>query len=377
MYTGAMKRHTVLAWFGVIFALLVGGLSGLVLHNTPDFKVTLAISIMAALLNILAVPFFLSGLKQFQIGLRRAYTVLCIGIVLFGIAQVQLPLENLLNWVFWVNSGGIAIPYLLGVLGIFWGMRMFARLFAIKGFWTSPITALLLTIGTSLVAAFLPHVTIETDETIFRLSVALAIANSIFITFATVLAYKIRNKIGALYKRSISWLASALVVLSFAGWHYVANLFLTKPGDWYYDYSITIVPFVVGAILLIVAGRIFDDVGSAFAEATRPEADLEQTTVLTPALTLEIVLYVASLAANPADVDVLLDRVRYITSGLRQNEEPSATDQQTLMNTYAQLETYMSQANDVLHTFSKKELHNRIIKQFRLDEASQQKLWGA
>lgn len=78
------------------------------------------------------IPLFLSGTRQFKTGLQRAYIFLCLGIGVFGLAQIQLPLVSLFNWSFWINSGGLAVPYLLGVICIFYGIRALPNFFISK-----------------------------------------------------------------------------------------------------------------------------------------------------------------------------------------------------------------------------------------------------
>ncbi len=372
-----MKRHFAIVWLGLASGSVLGILSGLMPGNeTLALRITMMLSVTAALLNLLAIPFFLNGLKYFKSGLKQACVILCIGIGLFGLAQVQLPLISLFEWGFWINSGGLAIPYLLGVISIFWGIRLFTRLLSIKSPFSSSLLALLITIVVSIGAAALPHVKVTTDEFSYDIALALSIWNSVFITFAAILAFKIRHKIGPAYTHSMIWLCRALVIISFAGWHYTAVQLTMTTGDWYYDYSLTILPFVAGAFALVLAGHSFNTINMLVETDDTPPIKSRKTQKTAPdaSLELDIVLYLASLVSNPTDVDVILDNVRLVTAHSQPGEALSAKDQQTLARVYTQLEDYLLH-KDALRVFTLEDLRQSIAKKFTLNDQIRTLLW--
>jgi hypothetical protein len=371
-----MKRHLTIVRTGVPILFVSSILAGLILKSHGAVvQVTMALSAMAASFNIFAVPFFLVGVKQFKAELQRAYIILCIGIGIFGLAQVQLPLVSLFNWNFWLNSGGVALPYLLGVIGIFWGMRVLATLLHIKSLWTSSLVALIAATAVSFGASFLPHVKVTSDELSFHLALALSIWNSVFITFAAVTAFQIRGRIGTTYIQSINWLCAALTAISFAGWHYALIQLTMTTGYWYYDYSFTIIPFVVGAGLFIMAGYAFDSIdilSTTDSAPAAPAGTYQSDNPTSPEL--DIVLYVASLVSNPADIDTVLDNVRIITSRLQPGQALPAEDQRTLAIVYRKIENYLV-SSDPLRAFSQDELRQGIMKKFGIAGGSQIALW--
>lgn len=370
-----MKRSSVIAWLGLVSGFVLGILSGFALSGeTPDIRVTMGLSVTAALLNLIAIPFFLAGLAHFKAQLKQACIILCIGIGLFGLAQVQLPLVSLFEWGFWIDSGGLAIPYLLGVIGIFWGVRSFALLLSVKSHFSSPLVALFVTVAVSIGVASLPHVNVATDELSYDIALALSVWNSVVITFATVLAFKLRQKIGPAYVRSMTWLSCALAIISFAGWHYTAIQLTMTTGHWYYDYSFTIIPFVAGAFALVLAGHHFNSINTLLetgSEVAKPEA---QKTTPEASVELEIVLYVASLVSNPPEVDIILDKVRLVTARLQPGQALSADDRQTLAQVYAQLEDYLLHS-DRLRVFTLEGLRTSIAKRFTMDDQTKALLW--
>lgn len=368
-----MKRHLGIIWLCLIVIILGSIGAGLMLKDKgAEFQVTMTLSVMAVSLNLLAVPFFLLGTRQFKAQLRRAYIFLCFGIGIFGLAQIQLPLISILDLGFWINSGGLAIPYLLGVIGIFYGMRAFTALLRIKSSWTSPLIAFIVTILLSLGATLFPHVKVAEDDLSFYLALALSIWNSVFITFAAVMAFLVRARIGAAYTRSMNWLCTALSLLAFAGWHYSVVQLTMTTGDWYYDYSLTIVPFLAGAFVLLIAGYTFNTT-DAFNTKDKRGSEVRAKTQ-TSSLQLDVVVYVASLASRPTDIDVTLDTVRLITSRLRPGQALLPADKHALATVYQKLEKYLMH-DDPLRKFSQEELRSGITKKFKLTDDAWALLW--
>jgi len=376
-----MRQRTIIVWLGSIIALALASLSGLLLSDqTAIFRVSLGLAMAAALLNLFAIPFFLVGLKRFKPELRQAYSILSLGIGIFGLAQVQLPFVNFYSTTFWVDSGAIAVPYLAGVICIFWGMRMLARLLSIKTWWTSWLLPLLSAGVVALAISFVPHVAVATDELTYDLALWLTVWNSVFITLAAVLVYKVRQKIGPSYARSMNVLLSAFCILAFAGWHYLVVQLLFTVGDWYFDYSLAIAPFVVGALVIVIAGYTFDSIDVQHESRVTPtpeqgkSAPFELLTSLSPSQELEVVLYVTNLVSNPTDIDTVLDEIRLIAARTQPGQAPTLDDQKRVDAIYARLEDYLLH-RDPLRVFTQDELHGRIAKRFGLSNGVKTTLW--
>jgi len=366
-----------MTWAGTVAAFIFAALAGLALTDqTSIIRVSVAFSVAAVLLNLIAVPLFLGGLKHFNVELRQAYIILCVGIGLFGLAQMQLPLVNLYGLSFWVDSGALAVPYLVGVICIFWSMRSLSKLLAIKSLWRSVVLALLVTVIISLAASFLPHVEVVTDELTYNIAISLTIWNSVFITFAAILAFKIRQKIGAIYEKSMSWLLRALAILSFAGWHYIVVQLLFTVNDWYYDYSIAIIPFIMGAFSLVVAGFIFGSINlSAIAPSAQQLIATKLLTTLTLAQEFHIIMYMTNLVSNPEDISDIMDEVHLFSSKMLADPSLSPEDLKKVRGLYIKLEEYLLHC-DPIRVFTQDELRARIAKRFSLSSSVQTNLWS-
>jgi hypothetical protein len=75
--------------------------------------------------------------------------------------------------------------------------------------------------------------------------------------------------------------------------------------------------------------------------------------------TLEMVTYVAGLAANPDAIDGLLDAVRHITSRLQPGQLPTQADDEALMAVYLELESYLT-TKEPIRAYTKEQLRQRL-----------------
>jgi hypothetical protein len=174
----------------------------------------------------------------------------------------------------------------------------------------------------------------------------------------------------------MGWLFASLAALTFAVWHYTIVQLTVTTGDWYYDYSIFIIPSVVCACLFIVAGVSFGSIDDRHVEPAQTPLPPSHPVVtkLTATQELDIVLYVANLVSNPTDIDIVLDDVRTITSRLQPGQAPSAEDLIILDKVYSRLEDYLLH-QDALRVFTVEELRGRIKNHFGFKEPLKTTLW--
>lgn len=323
--------------------------------NQP-FPITSAFAFAAMLLNTGAVPLFLIGLPGFKADLKRAYGLICAGIILFGIAQAQLPILTWFDLWIWADTGGMAVPYLLAVVLIFIGVRRFAALLEIKNRVTSLLWASGVAAGLSLLVSLLPHVQTKVSELPFRLSVALSIWDTVFIAFAAAGVWLIRKRVSHMYVRAMTWLFAAFAMIAFGGLHYAAVTMLFAEGNWYFDYSAVMVPFVAGAFLLVGAGYVFNMIGhEKRVEVVSFDRQL-----------IDTVVYTASLASDPQKVDVILDDLRVITSAHKSGVALSHKDVIGLVAVFRRLEKYLT-TTEPLRVFTRDSLRDDLEHHFILD----------
>jgi hypothetical protein len=361
---GAVKRYRVAAF---VVATLAATLTRVLLNTYADsFRFTAAISVATALLSLGAIPLFVFGLAHFKAELKRAYIFLCIGIGIFGLAQLQIPIITIFGLWFWLDSGAAAAVYILSTIPMLLGVRRFARLLQVKSVWSSLLLCILCAVAAAVGVLFLPHVKMDTSEVEFDAFSAIIAWNMFFTLFAGMLVLQIRKVIAETYKQSLAWLAASFLWLAFAGAHFMFVHLRLTDGDWYFDYSVSIIPFGIGALLFIKAGYEFVLAGEVVDGTITAAQPTFQRATVDP---LEIVTYIASLASNPSEIDPIMDDIRILTSKLDPNQSLTHDQQLVIAGVYKKLEAYLT-VRDPLRLFTKEGIRQNLAQKFGQDVLS-------
>ncbi|MEK7152951.1 MAG: hypothetical protein AAB834_03325 [Patescibacteria group bacterium] len=332
----------------ILLLLLTGVLSSSAFFFFPEAKAlgysrVLALAFAVVLTQLLAVWYFLSSLGTFKKGLRIAYYLASAGIFAFSFSQFVLPLAIFVTITSTLIANAlVVVPYLLGGLLMYAGMYKFARLLEVHYLWRSIPFVLVFSLATTGAAIILPHPTIPLPERTFDLIFGTVAWSDALILSTTILAYRIRQTIGSVYKNALSWFAAGAGVLTLAIFHeFSIKIFFES--SWYVgDVSVWI---------FILTGIVFLKAGMAFKEAGRQVLQLPAN-----ASYIDTVIGVAQLVSKPADIDTELDKVRAITA-----REGSATkhlspsDEAVLRDVYLRIENYLT-TNEPLHAFTKEGL---------------------
>jgi len=150
-------------------------------------------------------------------------------------------------------------------------------------------------------------------------------------------------------------------------------------GDWYYDYSIPTIPFIIGSLFLVIAGRTFGAIETTLTPTSTSQSPMPSdrgrvTVVLTSHQELDIVLYVANLVSNPVDIAPLLTDLQKVTTHIEKGHELSLDDRKILKYVYEHLEGYLLH-NDTLRVFTQQELRERIVNRFGFNGPIWTSLW--
>jgi hypothetical protein len=332
----------------ILLLLLTGLLSSSAFFFFPDIQAlgysrVLVLACAAVLTQLLAVWYFLSSLRTFKKGLRIAYYLASAGIFAFSFAQFVLPLgifvtiDSTL-----VANALIVVPYLLGGLLMYVGMRKFASLLDIHYVWGSIPFVLVFSLVVTAITILLPHPDAGIPEETFDLIFGTAAWSDVLVLFTAILAYHIRQTIGPVYKNAMSWFAAAAGVLTLAILHeFSIKIFFEA--SWYVG--------DVSAWVFVLTGIMFLKAGMAFKEAGRQLLQLPAN-----ASYVDTVIGVAQLVSKPADIDTELDKVRAITA--REGsaaKQLSPSDEAVLRDVYLHIETYLT-TNEPLHAFTKEGL---------------------
>ncbi len=311
-----------------------------------------------------ALWYFLTALKNFQRGLKVAYGFLSVGLVLFGLSQLQLPVTYALLHVFPAINPILAqflliAPWTVGSVMLYFAVRKFAGLLKVDGGWRNLWLALGLAIvmGTAAyVGGYMAPTTasVGSDRALISLLFGMLGWSGGFTLAGVLVAANIRKVIGASYQPATTWLVFALGVASFA---FVSLVVVQTVGPnipiliWYNTHALVLTPFFVTSICFLRSGQLYKTVGSQYG--TVPE----------DARPLDIVLYAAALVSTPKEIDPLLDPVRMITVRKGPDSSFSETEVSKLTETYLKLETYLVK-KEPLRKFAREELRARLPRQF-------------
>jgi hypothetical protein len=112
-----MRTLKIISILSLFIALIFIALSYLlpvpigVQGGVKGFRIFLDLDILVVCLDIGAAALFLHGLKGFKPQLKLAYILICLGIIFLGIANLQLPIFEIINGFGgkWITTGGIQL----------------------------------------------------------------------------------------------------------------------------------------------------------------------------------------------------------------------------------------------------------------------------
>lgn len=209
------------ALIGYVVSFLIPPPPGATETELSMFHWTLANSVLYTSLYVGAAILFLIGVTAYKAKLRIAYMAIAIGVVLVGAGLAQVVLLKIFNMLQspWVLYGGVMLPFVAAGFAIYFGVRSRAKLISVA----SPLTKLKIIVPILLaciiLGSFLPHTNSSLPEIFFDASNAISILDVILYAASFWLVLKIRNRSGAHYTSSLSWLmfglaSSAIISLS-------------------------------------------------------------------------------------------------------------------------------------------------------------------
>jgi hypothetical protein len=307
-----------------------------------------------------AVWYFLTSVKTFQPRLRVAYFLLVAGLLLFTLAQAQLPLTVLMS-VFAPETDPtilqllLLVPYGLGTLVMYAAMHRFAKLLQIKFLWAKAWFALVFALVLVAASTQLPHPPVEgLPEEQYDLLFALVTWSASFSIAAAVVAWRIRKTIGDAYKQAAGWLALALSLLGAA---YIHSTLLQSVGAfvpelvWFTQHSLELILYMLASLAFLRAGQLNKLAGKQYGTLA-PDANA-----------LDVVLYAAQLASNPVAIESMTETIREITAS-KQAGQLGEKETAALTDVYLKLEDYLV-TQEPLRKIYRDDLRSRLPENFR------------
>lgn len=318
-------------------------------------QLNLAICFVALGAQASATILFLTSLRAFKKELKVAYILLAIGILMFGLTQMQLPLSNVITVDPLKLSWFIVTASLLGSAIMFWAIIKFARLLNIRTGWSSPLIVVPGALVLAFLSTFLPHAPLEgiSEKTIDGIFATFIASGSLCLATG-ITTLHIRSVLGNKYKAAMSWLAVAAFMAAFGCLHetVVKQLPYFNQFEVYFTYGIALWPFLATAILFLLASL-------SFRQTSQQALQLPEN-----ATSLDVITYTAQLASNPLEIDTTLDKMRHITATHISGDKLTKTDETTLIGVYLTIEKYLT-TKDPLRKFTKEELRDMLPEKFR------------
>lgn len=333
------------------------------MHGVNAFAVhTRAVASTVPIFLLLgAAVVFMSSLRTFKAGLRSAYLMFAIGMLMFGILLTQISIWGLFDlWdTTWATSGSALVPLALTTTLIYVAARKFSRLLQIKSVLNNiwAVTGLTVIVGTAM--GIFAHYFIEYDIAGSDIYVGVCAWGAVFVTCAAVLIYKVYHVIGASYQAAMRWLAVGLAVFSAACWHEAITTLWFNNGSRYTDYGFYLIPWSITGLVMLYAGYQFRKI-TAFATAAAATAAAQ----VSDRDYIDSVWAIAKLASRPDAIDPLLDDLRIVTVSMNPKQPLANGDRERLMFTFQRLESYLSN-EDPLRTISHDEVMSHVTPAFR------------
>ncbi|HSX01249.1 MAG TPA: hypothetical protein VLF67_03310 [Candidatus Saccharimonas sp.] len=360
-------KHARLAASLIIGLAATIGLLTLLLppHPSASFtelglRLSLILTTAVMVLQIGASALFIWSLGGFKQQLRIAYLFISIGIILFGVAYFQTPILIYLDQTasFWVTAGVVSIPFIAPVLLYYIGVRRFASLFGYKSLWTSTWFAAALSIGATAVVVACAQV-LQPSIGGSISSVGFSVWVSVIFGLVAIILLNIRGRASEIYRQPLGWFATALFIETFSGLLYT-TLVLTGTYDLVAPSGALDLPHVLGSLAFLMSGYYFKLIN----ESTVPVGT-------SSVLLIDIVVFAASQASNPSQINTLLDTLRAITASQAQQGLLHLTPQEeaALRKVYLGIEQYLIN-QEPLRQFTLQQIRDRVKSNFKLsDEA--------
>lgn len=355
-------------WVTVFIALLAGALTLLLpapaTGNAAAFHSSVLQSVMITVIQIGAASLFLWSLKDFKHELRVAYGIICVGLVMLGFSNLQLPIITYFDLVkgFYVASGIIVIPYIAPALLVYIGERLFAKLFNIKSIWMSFWFVASLASVSAAVAVFGAKAVAASGSENYTATIAISAWTAIFLLASALIVRNILRVAGPVYRDALRWLVGARIVVTITGFSYTLMLIFFGDQNTFNEYGVVLLPSVVSAILFLRSGYAFKLINEDHTEHTPKQ----KVTVV------DAITFAASQASNPLEIDHTLDTLRIITSTTTAGADGlilTPEQKESLKQVYADVEQYLVE-KEPIRRLTAEEIRRKGAAYFGIDYAS-------
>jgi hypothetical protein len=325
-----------------------------------------------------AAILFYRARRNFKPELKPAYSLLAAGTLMLGVLNIDYPITEYYNlWYLLFFNLASYFPYLCESILIYLGARQFYKIATGKKHWLMNIPLML---GIAAVAWVIDTQTNHLvgswpSETSHDNVQAIVLIPVVAYIASLYLVLKVWRRLGKEYKRAFGWLALSLAVYCFTSLM-IAVMEIVGYDNWFFNSRAYEIPVILADVLVLVAGYQFNQIGLV----TERRYGFIQRLLgrqSRPVTSVDIIVYVAGLAADPAKINDALDKMRAITARMPAGHplELSQSDQRTLKEVYVSIENYLA-TSDPLREYQKDKLRAAVSKRFALDQNRSTTFWG-
>ncbi len=199
-------------------------------RTTLEQRTLLAIPIFLMAMSIEVIWLYLSSLRNFKPELRRVFDLQCLGVVMLGFAFMAYVVIQWFDWaelpVF--RYGGVPEAGALSMLCFYLGLRRYAELLQVRGWFRSVRVLLASLVAVTLLGIVLPNVPVA-YEAYFTLSVAGLLVLTTLCVFGAATARAILQTVTPAYARPI-WILFWFFLVSGIG-SLLFNFYLIMTGE--------------------------------------------------------------------------------------------------------------------------------------------------
>ncbi len=292
-----------------------------------------------------AAVLFLSSLGAFKTGFRKTYYLISAGIVTRSLSVIVFVALQYISAGLASHSGLIPLR-LTGAILVYLGIRKFALILSLGGRTTSyKIIIAFAAIG--IVALSVYHYLSGSTSIAVTIGHCYDWAELVLYASCIFLTTRIKAATGSQYRRPLGWFTAALTSYCIGSTLTLLNAYAHMPIAFIASVGLA---YLVSYILFLVAGY-------SFAASTRHK----QEHLVSSSTPVDIVVYTASLASQPQDVDPILDGLRIVTA--RMGAELGPADIEELASIYRHLEDYLI-TQERLRVYTRQEIRGQIRERF-------------
>lgn len=349
-----MKKASIT--FGIIIGLCILLLATLLLTRPASLNEAFQLGLATLLLHICGAILFLFAIKSFRPSLRSAYRFMAAGALMLvvGIIIITVIQSSGLGEQAWTTIP-IELPFTFMAVAFYVGSRAFARLIGVRSIILKAKLVYVICMVAGIVVGLVFG--LSSGSQFFDSLVALRFFNILLFILSAVLAYKVWQLASPFYKPAFTWLALFLGLTVF---HTICG-FLRELSwmQWFNEVSTVI--YLIDGFILSTAAWQFNRLAHAEKSGTfihsNPVGNASAKT------SVDIVIFLASFASNPTQVDPYLDTVRNITSSVT-SRKLSEAEQIKLAEVYLRIEDFLVN-KEPLRRFNQKDLRQMIDLQFK------------